>query len=426
MLVVPLVLFSIICGVASVGDIKKLGRVGGKIFIYYIFTTAFATTIALIMANILKPGVGVTLKASKEIVKTASPPFIMDMFVNMIPSNPVEAMVKGDMLQIIVFALIFGISITLVKGLLNIFEEINNVLLKMIDVIMIVAPIGVFALISNIIMTQGLKILIPLMKYVLVAVLVMIIQIIFIYGGMLKVIGKLNPISFFKKFWPVMVLAFSTSSSNATIPVNLETCEKKFEVDRSVASFTIPLGATINIDGTAIIQGVAALFIAQMYGINVTLNQQITIILVSTLASIGTSGVPSAGVVMLSVVLQQVGLPLEGIGLVLSVDRIVDLVDEEKDAVDALTERYLRTACACMSPNDNRIEYLDYLIDEYEVEGVVEVILQACHTYNVESDRIKIFVKNNKKMPYLKIETDYSKKDLGQLKTRVEAFIEML
>lgn len=175
MLVVPLVLFSIICGVASVGDIKKLGRVSGKIFIYYIFTTAFATTIALIMANILKPGVGVTLKASKEIVKTASPPFIMDMFVNMIPSNPVEAMVKGDMLQIIVFALIFGISITLVKGLLNIFEEINNVLLKMIDVIMIVAPIGVFTLISNIIMTQGLKILIPLMKYVLVAVLVMII-----------------------------------------------------------------------------------------------------------------------------------------------------------------------------------------------------------------------------------------------------------
>ncbi|AKC64072.1 MULTISPECIES: dicarboxylate/amino acid:cation symporter [Clostridium] len=330
MLVVPLVLFSIICGAASVGDVKKLGRVGGKIFIYYIITTAFATTIALFMANILKPGVGVKLKASKEIVKTASPPFIMDMLINMIPSNPIEAMVKGDMLQIIVFALIFGISITLVgdkaKNLLNIFEEVNNVLLKMIDAIMIVAPLGVFALISNVIMTQGLKVLIPLMKYVLVAVLVMIIQIFFIYGGMLKFIGKLNPVNFFKKFWPVMIFALSTSSSNATIPMNLETCERKFGVDKSVASFTIPLGATINMDGTAIMQGVAALFIAQMYGINVTFNQQITIILIATLASIGTSGVPSAGVVMLSMVLQQIGLPLEGVGLVLSVDRIVDMV----------------------------------------------------------------------------------------------------
>lgn len=330
MLVVPLVLFSIICGAASVGDVKKLGRVGGKIFIYYIITTAFATTIALFMANILKPGVGVKLKASKEIVKTASPPFIMDMLINMIPSNLIEAMVKGDMLQIIVFALIFGISITLVgdkaKNLLNIFEEVNNVLLKMIDVIMIVAPLGVFALISNVIMTQGLKVLIPLMKYVLVAVLVMIIQIFFIYGGMLKFIGKLNPVNFFKKFWPVMIFALSTSSSNATIPMNLEICERKFGVDKSVASFTIPLGATINMDGTAIMQGVAALFIAQMYGINVTFNQQITIILIATLASIGTSGVPSAGVVMLSMVLQQIGLPLEGVGLVLSVDRIVDMV----------------------------------------------------------------------------------------------------
>ncbi|EJO5348435.1 dicarboxylate/amino acid:cation symporter [Clostridium botulinum] len=329
MLVVPLVLFSIICGAASVGDVKKLGRVGGKIFIYYIITTAFATSIALFMANVLKPGIGVTLKTSKEIIKTASPPFIMDMFVNMIPSNPVEAMVKGNMLQIIVFALIFGVSITLIgdkgKNLLNIFEEINNVLLKMINVIMVIAPLGVFALISNVIMTQGLKVLIPLMKYVLVAVLVMIIQIFFVYGGMLKFIGKLSPINFFKKFWPVMILGLSTSSSNATIPMNLEICEKKFGVDKSVASFTIPLGATINMDGTAIMQGVAALFIAQMYGVNVTLNQQITIILIATLASIGTSGVPSAGVVMLSMVLQQIGLPLEGIGLVLSVDRIVDM-----------------------------------------------------------------------------------------------------
>nr|WP_251862571.1 dicarboxylate/amino acid:cation symporter [Clostridium sp. Marseille-Q2269] len=344
MLVVPLVLFSIICGAASTGDIKKLGRVGGKIFTYYLITTAVAISIALFIANIFKPGMGIALKVSKEIVKTEKPQFIMDMLVNMIPSNPIEAMVKGDMLQIIFFALMVGISITLVgskaKNLLNIFEEINVVLLKMINIIMKITPLGVFALISNVIMAQGIKVLIPLIKYLLVAVLILAIHTFLVYGGMLKFIGKLSPISFFKKFWPTMVFAFSTSSSNVTIPINLETCEKKFGVDKSISSFTIPLGATINMDGTAIMQGLAAIFVSQMYGINLSLNQQLTIILMATLASIGTSGVPGTGIVMLSMVFQQVGLPLEGIGIILSVDRIFDMartaVNITGDAVGTL------------------------------------------------------------------------------------------
>ncbi|WP_027626752.1 dicarboxylate/amino acid:cation symporter [Clostridium lundense] len=329
MLVVPLVLFSLICGAASVGDVKKLGRVGGKIFTYYMCTTAFAVTIALFFANLLKPGVGVQLPAATA-VKAAKAPFIMDIFVNMVPTNPIEAMVKGDMLQIIVFAILFGVAMTLigdpVKPLLDIMNQANSVLLRMIGIIMNIAPYGVFALISNVVMSQGLKVLIPLLKYFFVCLFVMIIHVLFVYGGALKLVGKLNPITFFKKFWPVMVVALSTSSSNATIPINLETCESKFGASKTVSSFTIPLGATINMDGTAIMQGVAAIFIAQIYGVNLSLQQQIMIILVATLASIGTAGVPSAGVVMLSMVLQQVGLPLEGVALVLSIDRLVDMV----------------------------------------------------------------------------------------------------
>lgn len=330
MLVVPLVLFSLISGSASIGDVKKLGRVGGKIIAYYLTTTAFAVTIALFFANILKPGIGVKLTGAAKDVTAAKAPFIMDIFTNMIPTNPISAMVNGDMLQIIVFAIIFGVALTLVgesaKPLLNVINQANNTLLKMIGIIMKIAPYGVFALISNVVISQGTDVLLPLMKYVLLAAFVMIIQILVVYGGMLSIFTKLNPFKFFKKFWPVMVVAFSTSSSNATIPVNIETCNKDLGVSESVSSFTIPLGATVNMDGTAIMQGVAALFIAQIFGINLGFQSQLMIILVATLASIGTAGVPSAGVVMLSMVLQQVGLPLEGIALVLSVDRIVDMV----------------------------------------------------------------------------------------------------
>lgn len=328
MIVVPLVLFSLICGAASIGDVKKLGRVGGKIIAYYLLTTAFAVVLGLIFANILHPGAGIPLPKSSDF-KPTQPPFIMDIFVNMVPSNPFESLVNGNMLQIIVFAIFVGITMTLigepVKPLLDLCNQANQIFLKIIGTVMQLAPFGVFALIAKVISLQGLNVLMQLIKLVGVVYLVLVIHCIVTYGGSLKLLGKVKASTFFKKFWPVMAFAFSTSSSNATIPLNLETCEEKLGVPKSISSFTIPLGATINMDGTAIMQGVAAIFIAEVFGINLSFQSQLMIILSATLASIGTAGVPGAGTIMLSMVLQQVNLPIEGIALVLAVDRILDM-----------------------------------------------------------------------------------------------------
>lgn len=340
MIVVPLVLCSLICGAASIGDVKKLGRVGGKIMVYYLMTTAFAVTIALIFANMVNPGLGLNLTLPTE-YKAAEAPFIMDVFVNMIPTNPIESLVKGEMLQIIVFAIIFGVCLTLigerVKPLLNTISHINEIMIKIIGIIMLTAPCGVFALISKVFISQGLEILLPLIKYTVTILIVLLLQVLLIYGFALKFLGKVNPLKFFKKYWSVMIVAFSTSSSNATIPVNMDVCHKRLGVPESITSFTIPLGATVNMDGTAIMQGVAAVFIAQLFGLDLSLQQQLMIILTATLASIGTAGVPGAGIVMLAMVLQQVGIPLEGIAIVLSVDRLIDmcrtLVNVTGDAV---------------------------------------------------------------------------------------------
>ncbi|MGH4050785.1 MAG: dicarboxylate/amino acid:cation symporter [Clostridium sp.] len=328
MVVVPLVFFSLICGSASIGDTKKLGRVSGKIIAFYMVTTSFAVVFGLFFANLLKPGVGVVIP-SNATVQTTKPPFIMDIFVNMVPSNPFDALVKGDMLQIIVFAIFLGVTISIigepVKPLLNICNQLNDVFLKIIGTVMKLAPYGVFALIAKVISLQGLDILVSLVKLIGVVYFALIIHCLVTYFGSLKLIGHLSPIKFFKKFWPVMMFGFSTSSSSATIPVNLEACENKLGVKSSIASFTIPLGATINMDGTAIMQGVGAVFIAQVYGIELSLSSQILIILSATLASIGTAGVPGAGTIMLSMVVTQVGLPIEGIALILAVDRILDM-----------------------------------------------------------------------------------------------------
>ncbi|SHK46255.1 Na+/H+-dicarboxylate symporter [Hathewaya proteolytica DSM 3090] len=329
MVVVPLVFFSLVVGTASIGDIKKLGRIGGKTIAFYLVTTAFAVSFALIIANILKPGIGVTALKTTAELNTATAPFIMDVFTNMIPTNPIQAMVEGNMLQVIFFAMVFGVAITLIgekaSPIVKLSEQINNILLKIISLVMMFAPIGVFALISKVIISQGTSILLSLFKYVAVVVFALAMHTFVTYGTLLKLLAKMSPIAFFKKFWPVMLVGFSTSSSNATIPVNMDTCNNKLGVSEKVSSFTIPLGATINMDGTAIMQGVAAIFIAQVFGMNLSIQQQLMVILIATLSSIGTAGVPSAGVVMLTMVLQQVGLPLEGAALVLSVDRIVDM-----------------------------------------------------------------------------------------------------
>lgn len=328
LIVVPLVLFSLIVGAASLGDVRKIGRIGGKIIAYYMLTTALAITIALILAHITNPGVGLDLAKPTEF-KATQPPFIMDIFVNMIPTNPFESLVKGEMLQIIVFAILFGVCITMVgekaKPLYNLIEQANEVCLKLIGVVMLFAPYGVFALISNVIMSQGIKVILPLLKYGITILIALLIQAIVVYGAALKVLGKVNPLNFYKKFWEVMVVAFSTSSSNATIPVNLKVCEEKLGIPESVASFTIPLGATINMDGTAIMQGVATVFIAQIFGLTLSPQDLLLVILTATLASIGTAGVPGAGIVMLAMVLQQVGIPVEGIALILPIDRILDM-----------------------------------------------------------------------------------------------------
>lgn len=330
MLVVPLVFISLVNGAASMGDVKKLGRVGVKTVGFYLTTTALAIIIALFLGYFLKPGVGLDL-SSVEVVETTigTKTPLIQLLYEMVPNNPISAMANGNMLQIIVFAILTGVGLSLMgekaKFLLELFENLNGLIMKLVEIVMIFAPIGVFGLIAKTFSTVGYAGLVPLMKYVGAVYIGLIIQMFLVYGGLMKGLTGLSLKKFYKKFAPAMSVAFSTASSNATVPVSLEITEKELGISKSISSFTIPLGATINMDGTAIMQGVATFFIAQVYGIDLTLNMMITVILTATLASIGTAGVPGAGAIMLSMVLQSIGLPLEGIGLIMGIDRLVDM-----------------------------------------------------------------------------------------------------
>lgn len=330
MLVVPLVFISLVNGAAGMGDVKKLGRVGVKTMVFYLSTTAIAVVISLILGSLLKPGVGLDLSAVEAVETTvnAKTPLVQILY-EMVPNNAIGAMASGNMLQLIVFAILCGVGLALLgkKGefLLNLFQSLNDLIMKLVEIVMLFAPIGVFGLIAKTFATVGYAAIIPLMKYVGAVYLGLIIHVILVYGGLFKFFSKLSAITFAKKFFPAWSVAFSTASSNATVPVSLDICENKLGISRSIAAFTIPLGATVNMDGTAIMQGVAAFFIAQVYGIPMTLNMMLTIILTATLASIGTAGVPGAGAIMLSMVLQSVGLPLEGVGLIMGIDRLVDM-----------------------------------------------------------------------------------------------------
>ncbi|MBN1969636.1 MAG: dicarboxylate/amino acid:cation symporter [Candidatus Delongbacteria bacterium] len=344
MLVVPLVLVSLICGVAGIGDIKKLGRVGGKTLIFYLITTALAITLALIVASVINPGAGLALDTSASGVTAKEAPALSQVIINIVPSNPFKAMVDGEMLQVIFFAMLIGIAIAAVgkkvAGTLTLFEELNAIVMKMISLIMLTAPFGIFCLIAKVFATQGFAAFLPLLKYMITVMLVLIIHLLLVYTSALKLIGRLSPIIFFKKFYSTMLVAFSTSSSNATIPVTMSTVEKKMGTSRSIASFSIPFGATINMDGTAIMQGVAVVFIAQVYGINLTISDFLLVIATATLASVGTAGVPGVGLITLSMVLTQVGLPVEGIALIMGIDRLLDMsrtaVNISGDAIVAL------------------------------------------------------------------------------------------
>lgn len=329
MMVVPLVFVSLICGIASMGDVKKLGRIGGKTMVFYLATTAIAIIVSLILGNILKPGSGISMGAVEMgSVAIGESKSITDIILNIIPSNPIQALASGEMLQVIFFAVLIGISISVVGKKADpikvLFESANEVCMKMVNIIMLFAPYGVFALVANTFATVGTDAMIGLMKYVLVVLLGLLVHVVVVYGGLFKLFTRQKIKPFLKKFTQVAVVTFSTASSNASVPVSLEIMEE-LGVGKSTRSFTIPMGATINMDGTAIMQGIAALFIAQIYGIDLGMNDMITIVLTATLASIGTAGVPGVGMIMLSMVLQSVGLPLEGIGLIMGVERIIDM-----------------------------------------------------------------------------------------------------
>jgi Na+/H+-dicarboxylate symporter len=329
MLVVPLVFFSLICGVCGIGNLNTLGRVGTKSFALYVLTTAVAIAVAIMLAASFNIGDGMNLETDTQFVSNVAPP-LTQVIIDLIPSNPIKAMAEGDMLPLIFFAILSGISILMVgkkaTNLIELIEIGNEVMMKMVTLVMAVAPYAVFALIARSMAELGLDLLAELAGYVLVLVSALFFHLFVTLMIILKLFSGLNPITFLKKIRNVQLFAFSTASSNATIPINLRAVTERIGVNNSVASFTIPFGATINMDGTAIMQGVATVFIANVYGLDLTVTQYLTVILMSVLASIGTAGVPGVGLIMLSMVFAQVGLPIEGIGLILGVDRLMDMI----------------------------------------------------------------------------------------------------
>ena len=329
LLVVPLVFVSLVCGTAALEDVSRLGRIGGKTLFLYLFTTAVAITIALVVAIALKPGAGFDLETDASF-RIEVPPSLADTLINLFPSNPVQAMAEGNMLQIIVFAGLFGLAMTMAgapgKRILTFFSDVNVVIMKLVLLLMEFAPYGVFCLIVRVFALQGLDAIKPLALYFSSVLGVLVLQAGITYPLLLRVGTGLDPLTFFRNVRAPVALAFSTASSNATLPVTLETAEHRLGVDNSIASFTVPLGATINMDGTAIMQGVATAFIAQAYGIEIGFTGYLMVVVTATLASIGTAGVPGVGLIMLAMVLRQVNLPVEGIALVIGVDRLLDMV----------------------------------------------------------------------------------------------------
>ncbi len=328
MLVVPLVFVSLVCGTSSLKDIRTLGRIGSKTMLLYILTTALAIAIAIGFAAVVKPGQGIPIPAQSSF-NPGEAPSVAQVFINMFPSNPIEAMAKGEMLQIIVFAVLFGIAIALSgqagERIRLMFEDLNSIVMKLVEIVMHFSPYGVFCLMAKQFTVLELSDLERLAYYFFLVIFVLLFHGIIVYGSFISLVGRLNPVMFFKKMKETALFAFSTSSSNATVASNLATTTQKLGVDNRVASFTIPLGATINMDGTAIMQGVATVFIAQVYGIDLGLSDYLMVILTATLASIGTAGVPGVGLVMLAMVLASVGLPIEGIGLIIGIDRLLDM-----------------------------------------------------------------------------------------------------
>jgi proton glutamate symport protein len=342
MVVVPLVFASLLVGITSLNDIRKLGRIGAKTVVYYLCTTIIAISIGLLLANTLRPGAGLSEDARTKLIQNSGEevgtqieqglkkPKVKDIFLNIIPTNPVKSFVEGKMLQIIFIALFCGICLNLIrsgrsKPVVDFFKGVNDVVIQMVHIIMKIAPYGVFALISAVTADFGLNILLILLKYSLVVVIGLVLHVTIIYSSALKIFSKQKISTFFRGIRPAQLIAFSSASSSATLPVIMECTEKNLGVPGEICSFALPLGATINMDGTALYHGVSTVFITQVYGMSLAPAQQLTIVLTALLASIGTAGTPAAGVITLSIVLKSIGVPLEGIAIIMGVERILDM-----------------------------------------------------------------------------------------------------
>ena len=329
LLVVPLVFVSLVCGSSAMGVNARMGHMAAKTLGLYLLTTAVAITLALLFANMINPGEGINI-ATTSIYEPKPAPSVKEVLINIFPTNPVKAMAEGNMLQIIVFAILMGVAVTHSgdkgKQILNFFESFNEVVMTMVSFLMHLAPYGVFCLLAKLFSELGISAILDLAKYFFTVVLVLLLHGLGVYTTLFKLLTRLSPLTLLKNVRPAMLFAFSTSSSGATIPVTMNVAERRLGIDNSIASFTVPLGATINMDGTAIMQGVATVFIAQAFNIDISLGGYVAVILTATLASIGTAGVPGVGLITLSLVLQQVGLPVEGIALIIGVDRLLDMI----------------------------------------------------------------------------------------------------
>lgn len=341
MIAIPLVFSSLIVGVASLGDIKKLARIGGKTISFYIITTAIAISIGLILANIIEPGKKLDKVTQNEMISEYQNQILQkgnielkfsfdEQLTNIVPKNIFKSMAESEMLQIVFFALLVGIALTMInknksENVIVFFDGFSESMIKLVDIVMLIAPYGVFALISATVAEFGFDIVKTLLWYMVTVILGLVLHLIFIYGSIVKFFGNISVGKFFKAIRRAQVVAFSTSSSAATLPVTMECSEENLGIKKSITSFTLPLGATINMDGTALYQGVAAVFIAQVFGIDLSLFDQIVIVFTAVLASIGTAPVPGVGIIMLLIILKSVHIPEIGVALILGIDRILDM-----------------------------------------------------------------------------------------------------
>lgn len=328
-IIAPLILSTLVVGVASIGDPKSLGRVGAKTIAYYLVTTAIAIIFGLIFAFIISPGKGLTVDGPTAEVEINESEGVIQTLLNIVPENPFFALTDGNVLQIIFFAIFLGLAITLIgkkaEPVYQFFDSFAEIMMKITGIVMRFAPIGIIGLVAPIVGQYGPQVLLPLLKIILTVAIACILHAVIIYSLCVHIFAKMNPLTFFKGIAPAAIVAFSTASSAATLPVTLKNTRENLGISNKITSFVVPLGATINMDGTAIYQGVAVIFIAQFYGLDLSFLQLLTVVITTILASIGTAGVPGAGMIMLAMVLTAVGLPLEGIAIIAGVDRVLDM-----------------------------------------------------------------------------------------------------